>query len=248
MKQVLVVVSFGLLAFFQSCTKAVPKNIVCLVDLSLSRDSTVLSWYRTVIIDNIMNHLGPQDRLTILPIDGNSETASTELLSIDLSKYRYGNEFAGLQQKEIEAESLRDTIDREAARLDQSFNRAHNNRMQFRGGTDVLGAIRESIRYKASGYQNVLVIFSDMLQDGAGIHLEKDLQKSNVAAVLEAVEQVDLTNTTVIVLTGWQNIEPERFALIRSFWQQYFDRCSAASLEFSSGAVSTILRHFEKEK
>ena len=112
MKTKLCILLTVLLAFlFTSCKKEQkPKNFIIPIDFSDSRDSSVIKWYGQTIESSVIGKMGTNDKLTILPVDRNSEVWGQEIFTIDFSKYEYGNEFAGLQSDEIEQNNFRDSV------------------------------------------------------------------------------------------------------------------------------------------
>lgn len=243
MKYIVIVFFSGMTLILNGCEQAQRFNIIGLVDFS-SRDSTLIDWYKVTFHTSVIGNLGPKDRLTLLPIDYNSQTAGTELFRIDFSRHTYTNEFAGLQADEVEKKNHQDSTATAMARFDQSFDAARKARMALPEGTDIFGALRQVQKYVIPGYKTVLVITSDMLQftDKVNMNFEAHLNTvEEIDRYLSIVEKADLTGIQVIVLTGPQpTITPQKFNAVKGFWQQYFTLCNGRLIDYSSGSVSKV--------
>ena len=65
--------------------------------------------------------------------------------------------------------------------------------------------------------------------------------ESEVSQFLEKAEVLDLKNIDVIILTGPQiKITASKFGAIRKFWEEYFIKCGARLVDYSSGAISKL--------
>lgn len=251
MKKTTTILVFALLSAFGSCTfcsheeLAPSTNIIVLVDLSKSRDTTILCWYKEIIKHSILENMGTKDHLVMLPIDFNSETSSEELFKVNFAKNDYSSEFGGLQKDEQEHENHMDSVHAAELRFEPVFQTALQKREGSRGGTDIFGAIAQSAKYVVPDCKNVLVIMSDMLQytDKATWNFEEHLNDTGeIQHYLSMAQKIDLQNVQVIVLCGAQNnMQPNKFATIRLFWEQYFQKkCTTHLIDYSSGAVTKL--------
>lgn len=246
MKTKLLFLSVTILALlFSSCKKEEkPRNFIIPIDFSDSRDSSVIKWYGQTVIASVLRKMGANDKLIILPIDRNSEVWGQEIFAIDFSKYEYGNEFAGLQSDDVEKNNFRDSVESARIQFNIKFSNAKLQREKFINQTDVFGALRQCQKYCSPKYRNIIVFLSDMQQrtEKGEVDFESNLNKETEAAqFLEKTERIDLKNIEIIVITGPQvNISSSKFGAIRKFWEEYFIRCEARLIDYSSGAVSKL--------
>lgn len=239
--------SFSLVAIMClviSCKEKPSTNIVCLVDFSQTIDSGTVSWYKKTIANNVLKQMGFKDRIIILPVDLGSQTASEELFKVDFSKNDYTNEFAGLQSDEVELKNHKDSVRASIHTFALSFEKTRKSRINFDKGTDIFGALKQAQKYKGTENHNIIVIFSDMLQytDRNKMNFENHLNSLNeIDKNLTLADKADLSKTHIIVLTGMQSkIKPEKFNVIKSFWEKYFLTCNGQLIDYSSGAVSKL--------
>ena len=242
---IFIIAAFSLLiSCKQNGTAIQPKNIIVLVDFSLSRDTTSLRWSKETIIRYVIDKLSPKDRIVILPVDFNSETSSQEIFRANFSMNDYSNEFAGLQKDEIEKQNHLDSVHYAVQQFDQSFEIARHQRSLLRGGTDIFGGLKISRKYFVPGCNNIVVIFSDMLQftDRKVWNFEDHLNsKDEIEHYLSIAEKIDLQDMQAIILTGAQDgMSPEKFNTIRTFWEYYFRKCNCPLSDYSSGAVTKL--------
>lgn len=242
MKQNIVILVFSVLLF--SCTRQKPNNFIGLIDFSASRDSIDVIWYKQVIKEHLLKHMGAKDRLTLLPVDYSSITVSTEFFSIDFSKNNYTNEFAGFDADRMEQKSHRDSITTASSMFDIAFVQEWQHRKGFPEGTDIFGALENCRKYIISESRNITIIYSDMFEyTGKGkISFEDSLKsEADVEKFLKLSPKIDLSGVEIIVLTGnQQKVKPEIFMLVKKFWTQYFKQCNAQLLDYSSESVSSL--------
>jgi len=247
-KSLILIILIAALSLPLSCTRSgttvQPKNIIVLVDFSLSRDTANIRWYMETIARYVVDNMGPKDRIIILPLDFNSETSSTEIFRVDFSKNDYSSEFAGLQKDEMEKQNHLDSVQSAIQQFKQLFEIARQKRALLRGGTDIFGGLKICRKYYVPGSRNILVICSDMLQftDRNVWNFEEHLtSKDEVEHYLSIAEKVDLQGMQTVVLTGAQDsMRPEKFNAVKAFWEAYFIKCNDTIVDYSSGAVSKL--------
>ncbi|MBL7738470.1 MAG: hypothetical protein JNK14_04575 [Chitinophagaceae bacterium] len=221
-----------------------PKNIIVPADLTNSRDSLTISWYKERITNSILGKMTTKDIITILPVDHSSELWGKEIFRYDFSGNVYSNEYAGLQAKETEKKNFQDSLVSVSKQFERSFDVARNERVGFNNGTDVFGALRLCQKYFLPYHQNVIVMLTDMQQvtDRNSMNFEKQLNtEKEIELFLQKAEKVNLENSQVVVLTGPQiAISKEKFAAIRKFWEKYFIQNNARLVDYSTGATAKL--------
>lgn len=226
-----------------SCTvhqKSVPVEV--LIDLSGSRDTAVVQWYRTLTSTSVFPALGQKSSITVHPIDYASQTFDQEIYSKDFSANVYENEYAGLKQEAIAERSHQDSVRCATSNFENAFNVAYTARKQYRRGTDILGALSHvSSNLHDSG---VLIIMSDMLQETDSVHVNLEKQRCKLAdypRLLQLMGHTDLHGIRVIIITGEQTaMSPERYDAIRGLWLQYFSANGAKVVSYNSGTSTSI--------
>jgi hypothetical protein len=231
-------------SLFASCKEEKPVNIICLVDFSKTIASSTVDWYGTTIQTNVISQMGFRDRLIVLPIDFGSQTASQELYKVDFSKNNYYNEYAGTDADELEIVIHRDSVNSAIKKFAASFKNAPNSRGLFDKGTDIFGALQQAQKYIDTNANNIIIIFSDMLQytNATSMNFEDNMNSiEEIEKHMTLADKADLNNSSILVLTGiQQNILPEKFNCVKSFWEQYFENCNGELIDYSSGAVSQL--------
>ena len=226
-----------------SCERKQVTLVLCFIDLS-SRDSVAIEWYKESFKDHLLRNLPPETRLVVLPVDYASQTGSTELFRVDFSKNKYGNEYAGLQAAEIEQQQHQDSVSAAIQQFDRTFNLERQQRLQFPEGTDLFGALKQCAKYSVPGQRTLVVVFSDMLQftDRQTMNFETRLANPDeIEQYLSGAEKVDLQGMEIIILTGPQrDMKPQKYAVIKVFWELYIQQCNGKLLGYSSGAVSQL--------
>ncbi|PQJ13014.1 hypothetical protein CJD36_004525 [Flavipsychrobacter stenotrophus] len=232
--------------FLASCADKTPPNInnvIALTDLSASRDSTVTGWYGEAIARDIISNLGSKDRIKVLPVDYASTTYEQDIYSRDFSNDKYLNEYAGLQSTTIAVKLHKDSANKAAQSFLQSYRQSIAARRKFSNGSDITGALQQAVRYRDEHAGNVIVIFSDMLQqtDSRHVDLEKAAVTTAYASLLSRMDTCDLRGMKIIVITGNQgNIPAEKFTYIKGLWALYFKKCGGTLLEYTSGSSATL--------
>lgn len=246
MKVIIVISTTFLLIVLFACNKEkINNNVIVLLDLSRSRDSSTIAWYEQVIKENIIRKMGAKDRITIIPIDGSSVLWSKEIMTYDFGTGSYSNEFAGLQEKEVEAQNLQDTISSVIAQFEINVSKARNERVEFSKGTDVIGAIQQAVKYIIPGNRNTIIMLSDMEQSDSDnrVDLKRVTKKQGVDSLINGLEKTDLLASNVIVVTGSQaTMDKQRFSTMKLFWERYFEVSNAKLLDYSTGSLTALDR------
>ena len=251
MKVLYGIILISLLFFSISCQKIKDSilseekqvSVICLVDFSNSIPETTVKDYKDVIKTNIFRNLSFKDKILILPIDKGSKTSSVEIFSLDFEKYNFEKELASPTQKEqVEKRGLELFKDSILIKFDSLFNLASQNRQQYNSGTDVIGALSECNKYLTEKSQNIIILFSDMIQETEKINLPQYTANVELDKLIEKTDAVKLTlNSDLIVLTGEQpGLSAKQYDLTKYFWTKYFQKCNLNLLDYSSGGRKVL--------
>lgn len=235
-------------AIIQSCgNEPDPVNIICLVDFSSSVNKATLKWYGTVIKEDVISSLGKNDKLTILPIDFGSQSGSKEIFYIDLGKKKFTNMFdSPTRKEEIESRRIKAYLEQMAGSFDSSFESSINSRDEYRHQTDIIGAIRQADKYYMNGSSNLIVIFSDMVQETENLDLTTILKNTkDFSPTIEKIDIGKLRKSDVMVITGEQSYGSESFNKMKTFWKMVFDKAGLKLLDYESAGRNFIPRQID---
>jgi len=232
------------------------RSIVCLVDFSDSKDAAErLQFYMTAIKDNVIPKLSYTDKITVIPIDKASITNASDILLADLSTHDFEPESASpMEEEQITKDNLKKYTDSLAGGFAQTFQSAIDGRNKTSHGTDIFGALEVAKTKIASTDNNIVILFSDMMNYSNVLKMEPGNTEFNSKAIGDILNKVpgsQLPNTTVLVLTADQsNISQEHFKLVQSFWTQYFEKNGIKLYDYNSASLSKLneLMSAEPEK
>lgn len=229
--------------FLASCTpERKPVSLVVLPDLSGSRDTTVVTWYKNAISQQVIPAMGQKDRIAVHPIDYGSQTFDEAIYAKDFSSNVYENEYDGQQTAEIAEQRHHDSILVAATAFEKAFNAALIRRKAYRKGTDIIGALAH-VR-SIGGDSAIAVIFSDMLQETDATHVNlasRDFAPKDYPALISKMEHVNLRGIRIVVITGEQAaVSPARFESVRGLWTLYFQACGGNLLSYTSGSLAAL--------
>lgn len=233
---------------FVSCSNNTePVNVICLVDFSSSVNKATLKWYGTVIKEDVISSLGKNDKLTILPIDFGSQSGSKEIFYVDLEKKKFTNMFDSPTRKdEIESRRIKAFLEKLAGSFDSSFESSINTRDEYKHQTDIIGAVRQADKYYMEGSNNLIVIFSDMVQETENLDLPTVLKTSkDFSQIVEKIDLGKLRKSDVMVITGEQSYGTESFNKMKTFWKLVFDKAGLKLLDYESAGRNFIPRQLE---
>lgn len=229
-----------------------PLNIINLLDLSDSRDSSVTHWYRNTVVGTVLGNLGETSTFTAIPVDHGSLTSFAELYRCDFSQNNYDNEFAGLQADELAAMHHKDSLKSAGRQFATCFNNACADRKEFSNGTDIIGALKVAKTYYRPGSRNIIIVMADMLQCVPEQHIDFEKKLNNdkdVDSFLTKTDTIDLSGFEIIVLTGRQEkTNIIKYSAVALFWAKYFRTCNAHLISYSSGAVSQVAEILKDKK
>ncbi len=226
-------------------------NFICLVDFSKSIPPSTLDWYREVIKNNIIANLGAKDRVTVLPIDYGSQTSSSEIFVADLQKQSFRKQFdSPLQQDIIAKRRLKIYIDSIEVLFDSAFNKAKVERSKYSQGTDIIGGFTQANKYFTPGQNNMMVAFTDMIQETEQLDLYKSLSsEKDINILLKKAPIPNFNKFDVFIMTGEQpKIKIEKYELLKKFWQTYFSKTNLNLIQYESGGENILVNKINSYK
>jgi hypothetical protein len=245
---------FLIVVTFISCSKSNSVeccNYVCLVDFSASIPPSTLAWYKDVIKNSIITNLGEKDKITVLPIDYGSQTSSSEIFTADLQKQSFRKEFdSPLRQDAVIKRRFKIYVDSIGILFGSAFNIAKEERTKFSGGTDIIGGLEQASKYFLPGQNNMIILFSDMVQETGQIDLYKYLSTGkDIDLLLKKAPFPNFNKSDVFIMTGEQpKIKIEKYQLLRKFWQNYFSKSNLNFIEYESGGENILVNKINSYK
>jgi hypothetical protein len=222
------------------------KNIICLIDFSDANNANErLMFFMTAIKENIIPQLGLYDKVTILPIDRASVTNSSDIFLANLSDKNFEPEIASpMEEDQIIEDNLKKYKDTLLINFEQSFQTAKNNRNKSSIGTDIFGALDIAKSKLSARDDNYIILFSDMMNWTNTLKMEpqdKDFNTSTLESLLSKAPNVDLSNATIIVLTGEQiGVSADHYNLVKSFWTKYFGTNNTKLYDYNSASLTKL--------
>lgn len=177
-----------MLVLMTSCNIIKRNNYILLIDNSSSIMPEQMNKYLSIIEYNILQNLGKKDRLTIQFIDECSLTLSERVFHLDLAKMNFSKSTDGLNNIEDSNNFRRQRFltDSVQSKLKNTILQKREERSSCSSYTDIINALKEITTllvhersYKTSWdkiindaqgnenfeYQNIIVIFSDMVNE-----------------------------------------------------------------------------------
>ena len=157
--------AISMCASLSSCSEK-DKNVIVLFDMSNSIDPRVQGFYQSVIEKEVCMNLSQFDKVTVLPIDGGSETATTELMSIDFFANRKAWDVMGKNSNEtsqLKKEALEKFVHQKMEELKGRLKDAQKGRAIVSNRTDIIGALHSSEKYIDSAKDNNIIIKGDRI-------------------------------------------------------------------------------------
>jgi|YelNatPaOPRAMG01_1025707.scaffolds.fasta_scaffold15862_2 hypothetical protein len=239
---------------FVSCSKSKSpeySNIICLVDFSKSIPPSTLDWYKDVIKNNIIANLGEKDKISVLPIDYGSQTSSSEIFIADLQKQSFRKQFdSPLQQDIVAKRRLKIFKDSVEVLFDSAFSKAREERSKYSQGTDIIGGFSQATKYFAPRGNNLIVAFTDMIQETEQLNLYKNLSSGKDINLL--IKQAPIPNFNkfdVFIMTGEQpKIKIKKYELLKNFWHSYFAKTNLNLIQYESGGENILVNKINSYK
>ena len=232
-----------------ACTseKQIHRNIITAIDLSGSRsDSAIVAWASSTVQEHVIANMGQKDKLVVTPIDYASSTSTSEIYEVDFSSNIYTNEYAGLDEDKIAMQSHADSLAEASMRFAVEFQQEIVARKRYPSGTDVFGALKTIRLYYSEGYQNTVILLSDMLHNAESFNLQRSIQQGvPVDSLLAKSPSFDLSGFSFTILTGEQaRLSPTLFAQVQTFWEKYIRKNGGKALGYGSKETVILDRLF----
>jgi hypothetical protein len=227
MKNITTIILLAFCMCIVACTKTNRTNHVVAIDNSQSVPEKTIMEY-IIMIERIIVKMGGEDMLTVLVVDGCSQSQAERIFSLDMAKMDFTNREDGINNS---ADSVNQRRQRFKAAQLIEFRKVimskRAERKQCRRLTDIIGSLfaveklvynrgsyssdREQVLNTLMGeenfqYSNSLYILSDMIHEGSdGLNFELFAWKgeADVLAIATNLQQTNkvpsLTNVDVFV-------------------------------------------------
>ena len=242
-----IIVIFIATAFFTSCNNGSGsngKNIVELIDISQSIKPEVLDWYIQTTEKDICANLSQFDKITILPIDGASQTASKALLEIDLFEHRSEWDVMGLNANEtdkLKKEAFAKFIHSKMEELKAAITEAKMHRQEAGNRTDILGALEVAQSKYDANFNNSIVIMSDMEQYADNCKMCAKGKASNWLSQTAYLKYSNFSNISIAVITGEQMAMPKSYYNeIKTYWNEFFTTQGVKKFSYQGADASQL--------
>ncbi|PIQ09478.1 MAG: hypothetical protein COW71_06440 [Ignavibacteriales bacterium CG18_big_fil_WC_8_21_14_2_50_31_20] len=232
------------LIIFASCsdnTKTV--NFIVLMDFSGSIPSQTMEWYKSVIKLDIIQNLESNSRIVVLPVDYGSTTNSTELFYYDLTHKSFKNNYDSpiLKEKKMK-QRVQVFVKNIQVEFDSVLHDVSKTRAKYSKGTDILGGLALAQRYSYPNDKNIVLVFSDMINETEELNLDKLNSNSSILKLLEKSPKVS-GGFDIIVMTGEQpNIKIKEMKLLKDFWTKYFNESQLNLIAYETSSKSILVR------
>ena len=242
-------------------------NCICLIDYSGSLSEQTLHRYIEIISSDVLGHLGEKDRLVVLPIDEGAKTQAVKLVFDDLADKKFSYSTDGYTHARdslamrlklytqqtgpvIAAELLRQKTAREKftyySDIFSALEQASSLMEQNDPDTFWAGVERFLTGKKRIVSTNVLILFSDMIQETAettfaGPEGPTAEQSRTVLERLKSAGRIpNFQGCKVFVngRTGKSNVQVDN---IQNFWTQYFKDAGAQLSAYDYDAGPQII-------
>jgi len=235
---------FILFSTLISCSDNVKTvNFIVLVDFSGSIPIETTEWYIKVIKQDVIQNQGPNSRIVVLPIDYASSTNSTELLSSDLTLESFEKNLdpPNLREKKMK-KRLQAFVKNLQVQFDSILNDVRKTRAKYSKGTDIIGGLELAQRYSYTNDKNIVIIFSDMVNETEELNLNNFNSKPSILTLLKKCPQVR-GNYDIIVMTGEQpKIKIKEMKLLKEFWTKYFNKSQLNLIAYETSSRNILVR------
>ncbi|MBE0639406.1 MAG: hypothetical protein IH598_12885 [Bacteroidales bacterium] len=258
MKKFIILILICTLVIATSCNSEKRHNYIILLDNSRSISEQLLNRYLDIIVNSIVPNLGRYDRLTIQFIDECALTKAERVFSVDLDKINFSNAKDGMNNIEnsVKARLHRFLVDTISRSVTDQIMIKRDQRKECGNYTDIINAlisattlitrersylsVLDKLQNSAKGadnyeYENVLIIFSDMVQENRDQALEFSqmgrMSKKQVYQKLEDIRNLnkipDLSGCKVFIYGATSSekgapLANKQIENVRMFWETYF--------------------------
>ncbi|RPI19853.1 MAG: hypothetical protein EHM58_00225 [Ignavibacteriae bacterium] len=245
MKKIVLFLISIMFLFFSCGKKEKTYNIICLVDFSKSIPQNVIESYKDIIKNNVVKSMSFTDRMIVLPIDYGSQTNATEIYHIDFALNSYEKDMDSPAQKDrIKKRRFDESKDSLIKTFDSLYYAALSSREKLSKKTDIIGALKETRRYlddKNEDCENLIILFSDMVQESDKYNFTSLRNTKDAERFLEKTEAMEIPKTKVFVYTGViQDFPPDQYSALKTYWTEYFKKYNINLLEYTSGGTSIL--------
>ncbi len=244
-------------------------NCICLIDYSGSLSEQTLRKYVSIISSDVLRHLKENDRLVVIPIDEGAKTQAVKLVYEDLSDMRFVYHTDGYTHARDSVNTrLRRYAVREGPEIAAELMREKSQRQKFTYYSDIFAALEQAAQLvernepdsfwdrvgrfvtgkKRTVSANVILIFSDMIQESAETSFagpEGCLpeQRKTVLAELRRWHRLPDLHGCVVFVNGRTGLNNAQVENIRAFWVEYFKETGAQlwGYDYDAGPQITAL-------
>ena len=230
--------------FFSACEyfqghEEVGVNHVVLVDISSSALHD-LPGHAAAIESMVLRHLGPKDRLVVLPIDDASLTHVEPMFELDMATKDFVDPSMPITTRQAMADHARgEYLQRVSAGFKASLAKSAEERKDNRKYTDIFGALRQASAEVRPGRSNQLWMLCDMLHECEAVNMDH-LQKGGkpLEGARSKAPRIDLPYERVLVFTGDNSkLGQARRSELEAFWKGWFAEQGLAVGAYSSGGI-----------
>lgn len=273
--KVKLIVFFILVVFMAGCNSVKRHNYVLLIDNSKTISNETFEKYLN-IIEEIIPKLGKLDCITIQFIDECTLTKAERVFNFDLSAKNFSCKSDGMNNEKdsVLARVKRFLMDSIQVNIRDIILTKRLERKDCGNYTDIINALNEAtsllnksksytssfdeIKNEALGnenfeYENVLVIFSDMVNENRDKTMDfTQLGKFNEKKIADKIDELhklnkvpDFSNCSIFVYGATSTPEAGAFANkqienCKLFWQTYFKDCGAELVAYSFDSQKEI--------
>ena len=235
-----VFISLVLACSFGRSPKTQNKCICVLFDLSLSTQKEVVRDSYMLDLNKIFASIQPGDVLVATLITGHS------ISELEFCVQHVFESFDPGTDNELKKKALWAQFQKIQAACKDSLVSVIDSTLHQKSNiikTEIMGALDVAARtfrnYKMP--KNVLVVFSDMLEDSQFYRFDKEnLTPQRIVAIIEnekSSERLPKFQGVKIYVTGAMSQDRKRFLAVRSFWLKYFAECGALLSEDHYGSI-----------
>lgn len=221
------------------------KNLVVFLDLSNSITENVKEWYIQTISDKICAQLGKYDKLTIMPMDGASQTAAKAMLTINMEdKRKEWIAITGVNTNEtdrLRKEAAKKFIEENMEMLKSKMQGVAQERQYAANHTDILGALHTMDNLYNDKYANHLIILSDMENYSNSLKMHNGDNTEKWLSAVAAEKFTNINKCIIHIYTGEQmNMDPNYYQNIKTFWSTYLKQQGVRTFNYFSAETKTL--------